>query len=73
MTLIEPVLQNLVGLQLNGVRLMDLPPEELGTLDAGEEPGFREARKRLSHGHEVFINENAAVIGKWASVSKMSE
>ena len=46
MTLIEPVLQDLVGLELNGVGLMDLPPEELGTLDSGNEAGFREARER---------------------------
>ena len=42
-TLIEPVLQDLVRLELNGVGLMDLPPEELVALDASDEPGLREA------------------------------
>jgi hypothetical protein len=75
LALVEPILEDFVGLQLLGSGLVDLPPEELVALDASEEPGFREARERLSHGHEVFINEHSAVIGKWASnpASKMWE
>jgi hypothetical protein len=75
LTLIESVLEDLVGLELNRVGLMDLPPEELRALDTREEPGFREAMERLSHGHEVSMNQNSAVIGKWVPnpASKMSE
>ena len=40
----------------NGVGLVELPPEELGTLDTGDEAGFGEAMERLSHGHEFSIS-----------------
>ena len=43
LALVEPVLQNLVGLQLHGIGLVDLPPEQPGALPAGDEAGLREA------------------------------
>ena len=45
LTLIKPVLQDLVRLELNGVGLMDSPPQELVALDASDEPGLREAMR----------------------------
>jgi len=45
--LVEEVLEHLVGLQLDGVGLVDLPPEFLVALEAGGEAGFGEARRGL--------------------------
>ena len=41
--LVEAVLEDLVGLELDGERLVDFPPEELVALDAGGVAGFGEA------------------------------
>jgi len=41
--LVEPVLEDLVRLELDGERLVDLPPEELVALDAGGVMGLGEA------------------------------
>src|SRR2546427_8020848 len=38
--LVEAVLEHLVGLELDGKRLVDFPPEELWALGAGGEAGF---------------------------------
>ena len=42
LSLIEPVLHHDVGLQFDGIALMDLPAEELVTLPSGDEARFRE-------------------------------
>src|SRR5438309_1510788 len=41
--LVEQVLQNLVGLELNSVRLVHGPPEQLVALATGDKAGFGEA------------------------------
>src|SRR5437879_1849861 len=48
--LVEQVLQNLVGLQLDGVRLVHGPPEQLVALATGDKAGFGEARGLRGHG-----------------------
>lgn len=53
--LVEAVLQNLVGLQLLGLRLVDSPPEELLALDAGDEAGFGEVGEGRAFLHHDII------------------
>src|SRR2546430_7444128 len=48
--LVEAVLEHLVGLELDGKRLVDFPPEELVALEAGGEAGFGEA---VGHGGRI--------------------
>src|SRR5207244_4145037 len=48
--LVEQVLQHLVGLQLDGIRLVHLPPQLLVALEAGGEAGLGEA---VRHGGAV--------------------
>jgi len=48
--LVEEVLEHLVGLQLDGIGLVHLPPELLVALEAGGEAGFGEAGRGLRHG-----------------------
>jgi hypothetical protein len=49
-TLAEQVLKNLVRLKLGCLRLMDLPPEELGALYPGNEARLGEAMGWVRHG-----------------------
>src|SRR5207245_11002119 len=48
--LVEQILQDLVGLELERVRLVHLPPELLVALEAGGETGLGEAGSLRSHG-----------------------
>ncbi len=50
--LVEPVLEDDVGLQLLGLGLVDFPPEELVALAAGYEAGLGEAVGAGGCGHE---------------------
>src|SRR5437773_10251227 len=56
--LVEAVLEDLVGLELDGERLVDFPPQQLVALHAGGVAGFREAvRHWLHHGSRRLCRE----------------
>src|SRR5207249_11587075 len=55
--LVEQVLQHLVGLELDGVRLVHLPPELLVALEAGGEAGLGEAE-----GHAGVTPKRASIL-----------
>src|SRR5438876_833244 len=59
--LVEQVLQDLVGLELERVRLVHLPPELLMALEAGGEAGLGEAGGLRRHGAK-----GSAVVGQEA-------
>jgi len=69
-SLVEAVLEDFVGLELDGIGLVDFPPKELVALRAGDEAGLGEVvrnrvhifagvsrehhRSRLAHRHDAF-------------------
>src|SRR6266566_8232564 len=61
--LVEAVLEHLVGLELDGLGLVDFPPQELVALDTGGVAGLRKAMRHDSNLLYFFISRKRARLG----------